>query len=189
MKTLKEIGSWIASLGVALVAAFLISTFIFQPYKVEGHSMEPTLDDQQRIYVSKLSHSFSYLPKYGDIVVIDSRVDRDRLFKDDLLENPLLQLISGNVKSERVYFVKRVIGKPGDVLEFKDHRVYRNGELLEEAYLTEPMIYVSDKEWVVPENHIFVLGDNRNHSLDSQSLGFIPLDHVLGIMKFPLTQP
>ncbi|UFJ43385.1 signal peptidase I [Brevibacillus humidisoli] len=175
---MSEIWSWIRSLAIALVFALLITIFVFQPYKVEGHSMEPTLQDQQRIYVSKLPHTFSYLPDYGDVVVIDSRTNRERTFVDEVSETPLIQLVTG-VEGHFLY-VKRVIGKPGDVLEFKNHKVYRNGTALDEPYIKEAMDYVADGKWVVPENHVFVMGDNRNNSKDSRDIGFIPLDHVLG---------
>jgi signal peptidase I len=135
MSIFEKIGSWMSSLGMALVVAFIFGIFIIQPYKVQGHSMDPTLYDKERLYVSKLSHTF---------------------------------------------FVKRVIGKPGDVLEFKAHKVYRNSEALNEPYIKEMMNYESDNKWVVPDNHIFVLGDNRNNSEDSRMIGFIPLDHVMG---------
>lgn len=186
MKTLKAIISWASTFGVAFVLALFIGIFIFQPYKVDGHSMDPTLDDQQRIYVSKLSHSFSYLPKYGDVVVIDSRVDRTRGFTDDLMEHPMMQwILKGSLDVDHTFYVKRVVGKPGDVLEFKDHKVYRNGEALDEPYIKESMDFVSDSQWIVPENHIFVMGDNRNNSRDSRDIGYIPLDHVMGIKMFP----
>ncbi|MFM1653369.1 signal peptidase I [Brevibacillus sp. B_LB10_24] len=179
---MKEVWSWIRSLGIAVILALFIGIFVFQPFKVEGHSMDPTLHDQERVIVSKLSHTFSYLPDYGDIVVIDSRVDRQRTFKDDLLENPLFGLFQ---KTENHFlYIKRVIGRPGDVLEFKDHKVYRNGQALEEPYIKETMDFVADGEWVVPENHIFVMGDNRNNSRDSRDIGFIPLNHVLGKSVF-----
>lgn len=179
MKIIKEIWGWISSLGIALALALFIGVFVFQPYKVEGHSMDPTLHDQERIYVSKLPHTFSYLPDYGDIVIIDSRVDRKRTLKDDLLDNPLTHLVMG-APDDRSIYVKRVIGKPGDVLEFKDHKVYRNGVALEEPYIKETMQYVADGKLVVPDKKIFVMGDNRNNSRDSRDIGFIPLDHVLG---------
>ncbi len=179
MGVMKEIWSWVRSLAIALLLALLITIFLFQPYKVEGHSMEPTLKDNQRIYVSKLLHTFSYLPDYGDVVVIDSRVERERTFLDDVRETPLVQLFTGKEEGY-VLYVKRVIGKPGDVLEFKDNQVYRNGTLLEEPYIKEPMKVEADGKWVVPEGHIFVMGDNRNNSKDSRDIGFIPLDHVLG---------
>jgi signal peptidase I len=186
MKAIKEIGSWISTFGIAFALTLFIGIFVFQPYQVDGHSMDPTLNDKERIYVSKLSHSFAYLPNYGDIVVIDSRVERNRTLKDDLAEHPLLELITkGKMNDDHIFFVKRVLGKPGDVLEFKDHKVYRNGQPVEEPYLKESMDYVSDRKWVVPEKHIFVMGDNRNHSSDSREIGFIPLDHVMGIKKLP----
>jgi signal peptidase I len=179
MNIVKEVWSWAKSLLFAVVLALLISIFVFQPFRVEGHSMDPTLHDKELIYVSKLSHTFSYLPDYGDIVVIDSRVDRKRTLKDDIMENPLFLLINGE-SEDHTYYVKRLIGKPGDVLEFKDHKVYRNGVALDEPYIKEPMEFTSDKKWVVPENHVFVMGDNRNNSKDSRDIGFIPLDHVMG---------
>ncbi|MCS7461594.1 signal peptidase I [Paenibacillus doosanensis] len=175
-----EIRSWAGSIGAAIVCALLIGIFVIQPTKVMGHSMDPTLHDQQRIFISKLSHTFRYEPKYGDIVIIDSRVDRSRTLMDDIEEHPLISLFTGEGENEIIY-VKRVIGKPGDALEFKDHKVYRNGEALDEPYLNETMNYSSNEKLVVPEGHIFVMGDNRNNSKDSRSIGFIPLDHVLGI--------
>jgi signal peptidase I len=180
MKWYKETLSWVGTFGIALVLALIIGIFVFQPYQVEGHSMDPTLHDKERVYVSKLSHTFSYMPDYGDIVIIDSRVDRKRTFRDDIVNNPLLQLFTGKHDDEHIFFVKRVIGKPGDVLTFKDHKVYRNGTALDEPYIKETMNFTSDKTWTVPEKSIFVMGDNRNNSRDSRDIGYVPLDHVMG---------
>ncbi len=180
MKLLNRMLSWIFTIGIAFAIALFVGIFIFQPYNVEGHSMDPTLHDQERIYTTKFVHTFSYLPDYGDIVIIDSRIERKRSFRDNVLENPIIQLIAGG-KDERIFYVKRVIGKPGDVLEFKNHKVYRNGKPLDEPYIKETMNYSSPRKWVVPQKHIFVMGDNRNHSEDSRSIGYIPLDHVLGV--------
>ncbi|MED4572196.1 signal peptidase I [Brevibacillus agri] len=178
---MKEIMGWIRSIAFAVVFALVLGIFVFQPYKVDGHSMDPTLQDQQRIYISKLPHTFSYLPDYGEIVVIDSRVERERSFLDDVLSHPLVALLTGTAEDHSMY-VKRVIGRPGDVLEFKNNQVYRNGEALEEPYIKETMQYVADGKWKVPADHIFVMGDNRNHSTDSRDIGFIPLDHIMGTM-------
>lgn len=81
--------------GMAFVITLFISVFIFQPYKVEGHSMDPTLHDQERIYVSKLQRTFSCIPEYGDIVIIDSRINRNRSLKDDIMEFPAFEFILG----------------------------------------------------------------------------------------------
>ncbi|RKN64887.1 signal peptidase I [Paenibacillus ginsengarvi] len=182
MKIGREIWSWVRSIGIAFVFSLLIGVFVFQPFKVEGHSMDPTLHDRQRMYVSKLSHTLSYLPSYGDIVVIDSRVGRARSVVDDLLDNPLVSLFSGD--QGRIFYVKRVIGKPGDLIEIKDGQLYRNGEQLNEPYIKEEMNMTAARGWNVPDGHLFVMGDNRNNSRDSRDIGFVPLDHVLGEKLF-----
>jgi signal peptidase I len=184
MKVLIQLGKWALSLLMVFVLTILINMFILQMYKVEGHSMDPTLQDQERMIISKISHTFSSMPDYGDIVVIDSRTERSRSIKDDFLENPLIYLITG--KSEEFMYVKRVIGKPGDTLEFKNHKVYRNGEELQEPYIKEAMNTPGEYTYKVPENHVFVMGDNRNNSKDSRHIGAIPLDHVLGKKLFAL---
>ncbi|HBX22170.1 MAG TPA: signal peptidase I [Desulfotomaculum sp.] len=179
---LTKIWGWVGTCGIAFALTLFISIFIFQPYKVEGHSMDPTLHDQERIYVSKLQRTFSCIPEYGDIVIIDSRVNRERSIKDDFLEFPVILSVLG--KTDHIYYIKRVIGKPGDVLEFKDDIFYRNGVALNEPYIKEAMNDSREEKWVVPENHIFVMGDNRNASRDSRAIGFIPLDHNIGKMIF-----
>ncbi|WP_397379503.1 signal peptidase I [Paenibacillus sp. YYML68] len=176
---LKEVWAWVRSIAAALVLTILIGMFIFQPTKVLGKSMDPTLYDQQRIYVSKLSHTFRYEPDYGDIVIIDSRVDRPRTWKDDLLEHPLIRLIRD--QEDPNMYVKRVIAKSGDAVEIKDGQVFLNGQLLDEPYVKEPMYPEPPRTWTVPEGHVFVLGDNRNNSKDSRQIGFVPFNHVLGI--------
>ncbi|TJY41306.1 signal peptidase I [Cohnella pontilimi] len=183
MNVVKKIWSWASTLAIAFVVASVVGIFIVQPYQVDGHSMDPTLHDSERVYVSKLPHTFSYLPEYGDIVIIDSRVDRNRGLKDDVLENPLIQLFRNT--TDHVFYIKRVVGKPGDILEFKNHHVYRNGEEVNEPYVKEMMFFESDKKWIVPADHIFVMGDNRNNSEDSRDIGYIPLDHVLGKKIIP----
>ncbi|OXS58797.1 signal peptidase I [Cohnella sp. CIP 111063] len=178
MKVFRKIRSWVGSLAIAYILSLLIGIFLLQPYRVDGHSMDPTLRDSQRLFVSKLSHTFSYMPDYGDIVIIDSRVNRERTFMDDVMENPLIQLLTRD--EDRIYYVKRVIGKPGDMLELTGGQLYRNGERLEESYIKEEMNAFVGGIWEVPEGHVFVMGDNRNHSDDSRSIGYIPLNHVLG---------
>ncbi|GAA3326544.1 hypothetical protein GCM10020331_062880 [Ectobacillus funiculus] len=145
-KVIREAWSWISSFAVALALAIVVSVFfVVQPYKVEGHSMDPTLADQERIIVSKLPHTFSREPDYGDIVIIDSRVDRERTVKDDFLENPLLQFFLASEDEGHALYVKRVIGKPGDELEIRQNKLYRNGQELHESYIKEAM-YVGVNE-------------------------------------------
>ncbi|BCJ86996.1 signal peptidase I [Effusibacillus dendaii] len=180
MKSLKETISWIGTLATAVALSVLISAFVFQPTKVLGSSMEPTLQNNEYIFISKLPHTLKSEPDYGDIVIIDSRIDRTRTVKDDIVESPFFNLVTGHTDHDT--WVKRVIGKPGDVLEFRDHKVYRNGTALNEPYLKETMNYSTNQKITVPADHIFVMGDNRNYSKDSRMIGSIPLDHVLGKM-------
>ncbi|XID96232.1 signal peptidase I [Paenibacillaceae bacterium WGS1546] len=175
---MRKIRSWVGSLVIAYFISLLIGIFVIQPFRVDGHSMDPTLHDNQRVFISKLSHTFSRVPDYGDIVIIDSRVNRERGFLDDVLENPLIQFLRN--EPNRSFYVKRVIGKPGDLLEIRNGVLYRNEERIEEPYIKEEMNAYVGGIWQVPEDHVFVMGDNRNHSDDSRSIGFIPLDHVLG---------
>ncbi|MBP2650030.1 MAG: sipT 1 [Firmicutes bacterium] len=175
MNLIKTIQDWAYSLAISLALALFINIFIAQHIVVEGHSMDPTLQNHQHLVVSKLSHSIKQIPDYGDIVIIDSRVNRERSLKDDLAE-PVNKFIS----QQDYVFIKRVIGKPGDVLEFNHGNVVRNGIKLDETYILEPMKYPLDRKVVVPNNSVFVMGDNRNNSMDSRIIGNIPLDHVLG---------
>lgn len=185
MSIMRETGEWLQTFVLAAAIALVINIFAFQPTRVMGQSMEPTFHEGQRIYLSKVAHALGTLPGYGDIVVIDSRVDRTRKFADDLAEpvSNVVTLVKGGVPANHIW-VKRVIGLPGDVLEFRDGKVYRNGKSLTEAYVKEPMRYSSPGKVTVPAGHVFVMGDNRNNSSDSRFIGSIPVGHILGVMLF-----
>lgn len=144
--------------------------------------MEPTLADQSRVYISKLPQLIEYKPKFGDIVVIDSRVYHHRTWKDDIQESLIMQLIER--KQDHNIWIKRVIGLPGDTIEFRNNKVYRNGKLLVEPYIKEPMRNTPNETIHVPKGYIFVMGDNRNYSKDSRDIGCIPIDHVIGVKLF-----
>jgi len=174
-----RVSGWFFSIGAAFVLSLLISTFIIQPTKVLGHSMEPTLRDHSRILIAKWPRSLGESPRYGDIVIIDSRIDRKRTLRDDLLDYPLFQWLGGSGGKD-VFWVKRVVGKAGDVLEIRNNQVYRNGKALNEPYLKEQMRTYANQIIKVPPGCIYVLGDNRNHSRDSRYIGAIPLGHVIG---------
>lgn len=184
MKVLKEIISWIGSIGFAFVLAMVISIFVFQPTQVKGISMENTLNNNDKVLISKLSHTFNKAPEYGDIVIIDSRVDRERTFKDEIVDtaqyNLFMKLFFNKKNEQEIFWIKRVIGKGGDTIEIKDGKVYRNGTFLEEPYIKEPMNKQMDMTVTVPDNHVFVMGDNRNYSKDSRYIGCVPLSHVVG---------
>ena len=121
--------------------------------RVDGFSMNPTLQDGEYILVNRLAYKIGH-PVRGDIVVFSFPMDP----KQDL--------------------IKRVIGLPGESISVQDGKVMINGVPLEEPYIAAPPIY--NDTWVVPEGQLFVLGDNRNESKDSHEWGFLPLENVVG---------
>ncbi|WP_343798246.1 signal peptidase I [Bacillus carboniphilus] len=191
---ISEVISWVKALLFAIIMALIISIFIVQPFTVNGISMDPTLDGSNpmtqddvgdRLLVFKTPYLLGSSPEIGDIVIIDSRVNRTRTLKDDIFESPLIAMVMDADHVEEVNWVKRVVGMPGDEIEVKDGQLYRNGQPVEESYIKEKMN--SDFEAVtVPEDTIFVLGDNRNHSSDSRVIGPVPIENVLGkvVLRF-----
>jgi signal peptidase I len=178
---LHEVYEWIYSIIIALAIAMVIHIFFFQPTRVSGESMVPTLHNGEYLMVSKWGHVMGNVPDYGDIVIIDSRVAYPRTWKDDVAEpmNNYVAFFNSKYQTKNVW-VKRIIGKAGDKLEFHDGHVYRNGEALQEPYINGTMEYSQKNAITVPEGYVFVMGDNRNHSSDSRFIGPVPADHVLG---------
>lgn len=153
VKELIELGK---SILIAIVAAFLIITFVFETVSVDGLSMYPTLYNKDRLIVEKVSYYFRK-PTPGDIVVIKYPAD------------------------PREKFIKRVIAVGGDKVKVEDNKVYVNNKPLDENYIFEQRMQ-DFSEVTVPENTIFVMGDNRNNSLDSRDprVGFVKYNMVVG---------
>lgn len=187
---------WSKSIGLAFVLAIVINIFVLEPFMVSGSSMEPTMHGEilqgsqqvqqgDKVLAWKLSYLFKD-PQFGDIVILDSRVTRERQLSDALKESTLVTLarkvIQGKEPS-RANWVKRVVGEPGDVIEFIGGQLYRNGELVVESYIYEPM-QMPNLRVVVPEESVYVLGDNRNNSEDSRAIGPVPYSHIRGKVIF-----
>ena len=152
--------SWVRDLLVAVLISSFIILFVYQPVKVEGSSMEPGLEDQERIFINKLVYRLGDIER-GDIVVF--HYPRD----------------------PRKSFIKRVIGAPGDRIRISRGRVYRNGKRLLEPYVTED--YADERsypETVVLDNCYFVLGDHRSMSNDSRDFGPVQRDFIYGKAVF-----
>jgi signal peptidase I len=139
----------------AILIAVLINVFVGQATRVEGQSMEPSLHTDQRLVVEKISYRF-HGPQRFDVVVLRLPSQGDELL------------------------IKRVIGLPGETVEITDGHVYINGEKLEEPFLTGQTNPGRQAKVTVPPLHVFVLGDNRNHSNDSRSFGPVPIENILG---------
>jgi signal peptidase I len=167
---------------MAFALALLIKTFLVQAFFIPSGSMEPTLAPGDRVVVVKVPYWFGE-PSRGDIIVFE-RTDRlgagnepDRGlvggFFDWLGEG------LGFQPPENPDYIKRVIGLPGDQVSGKDGKVFVNGRVIEEPYLTQRTADFSNTE--VPSGKLFVMGDNRGNSLDSRAgLGFVPIDDVVG---------
>lgn len=192
IKLVSEVISWSKVLLFALTLSIIISAFVIQPFSVMGSSMEPTLDGKELynegkkgdlVMVSKSNYTLGAKPKHNDIVIIDSRMDKERSIKDSLLESFIVRKVFDGNYNEESYWIKRVIGEPGDLLEYIDGKVHRNGKELEEDYIKEDMLFPFETI-VVPENHVFVMGDNRNGSRDSRDIGSIPFENVIGKVLF-----
>src|ERR1700757_3225783 len=152
--------AWMRDLVISLAISAFIIVFLYQPVKVEGTSMMPSLDDQERIFVNKFVYRLESIER-GDIVVF--RYPRDPS------------------KS----FIKRVIGLAGDHIQIDDGRIFVNGKLLEEDYV--PRIYADERsypELVVPPNSYFVLGDHRTMSNDSRDFGPVDERYIYGKAVF-----
>ena len=189
MIALKKIRIWsfhlLALLSIAFFIGINIIVFVIQPICVDGYSMEPTLKNQEIVFINKIPHTLNREFDYGDIVAFDSRTKSSHTIINDIIDciiyNQILSVVSNN--KESVYRIKRVIGKSGDTLEFKGEMVIRNGKVLKEPYIKICMDY-TNVEIVIPRNYIFVMGDNRNNSIDSRDFGCVPLDHVIGKSAF-----
>jgi len=181
-KQLKSIAEWIEMIIFSVILALVINLFILQPIKVEGSSMFPTLNDKDFVIISRIGKTLNLEIGYEDIVVIDKRIDRKRTFIDDLKEISLI-----NRNEDKNLWIKRIIGKPGDVIEIQDGFILRNGIKLEETYINDQVMNGPNEQFVVPEGHIFVMGDNRNNSMDSRRIGFVPIENIKGKMAIDIS--
>lgn len=152
-KFLKEAISWVKMLAIALVIGFIVSS-ILKPTVVSGLSMYPTFDDRDYLMMNTLAYKIGE-PERHDIVVFHA--------------------------NERDIFIKRVIGIPGDKVKVKNGQVFLNEVLQEEAFINGAF-HIGDVDTVVPEGHLFVMGDNRDNSYDSrfEEIGFVSKKEVIG---------
>lgn len=161
---------WGETLVFSVFLVIICFTFIFRVANVRGHSMENTLSENDRLIISHLC----YTPSRGDIVVVNSKT----------LEETI---------------IKRIIAVEGQtvVINYSDNTVSVDGEILDETYIKDKDMQVSGKypyenynqqdntyEYTVPEGCVFVMGDNRNNSLDSRVIGSVPVEEIVGRVVF-----
>lgn len=153
----RGLGSFLLLVFLAYGISCFVTNYCFWHTQVDGASMEPALKDGDKLVIDKLSYHFRE-PERFDIVVFPQKID--------------------------VYYVKRIIGLPGETVQIQDGRIYIDGIALAENYGKEPMRAEYDMELPVTlgENQYFVLGDNRNFSIDSRdaSVGLISKNYIIG---------
>jgi signal peptidase I len=169
-KKKNELWEWMKALVIALLLAFVFRYFLFAPIVVDGRSMDPTLHNQNRMIVNKFIYKISDIDRF-DIIVFAATEEKD--------------------------YIKRVIGLPGETISYVNDKLYVNGKHILEPYLEEhrkqdPHRFMTNfSEITVPEGHVFVLGDNRQHSKDSRHLGPISMDKIIGeanIVFWPISE-
>ncbi len=172
-KEKNEILEWIKALVIAFAVAVVIRFFLFSPIVVDGDSMLPTLESGDFMIVNKIKYTIGE-PERFDIVVFHAPEQKD--------------------------YIKRVIGLPGDYVEYKDDQLYINGKQYEEPYLDKLKEEFTAGEGnltgdftlqdidptidVIPEDYVLVLGDNRRLSKDSRHIGLVHVDEIVGSTKF-----
>lgn len=164
----KELFEWIQAIVIALVVSFILKNFVLTLVKVQGDSMEPTLQSSDRLYVNRLM----YEPEKGDIIIFTPSSDPQKPY------------------------VKRVIATEGDTvyIDFETGDVFVNDELLDEPYILEKTHrqgsyiqkliergeYSKENPIVIEEGKLFAMGDNRNNSKDSREIGQVPEEEIIG---------
>ncbi|MFD1018162.1 signal peptidase I [Thalassobacillus hwangdonensis] len=159
---------WLKAFAIAAILAIIVRVILFAPVVVEGPSMLPSLHDGDHLIVSKLNYSIGEPDRY-DVVVFHATQRKD--------------------------YIKRVIGLPGEHVEMKDDQLIIDGEKVDEPYLDDRKAAMNENQIMtqdftieelpggykeVPEDHVLVLGDNRNNSTDSRMLGVVPVDTIVG---------
>lgn len=177
-KEKNELWEWTKALLIAFAIAAFIRYFLFTPIVVDGDSMMPTLENGDRMIVNKFSYKIGE-PDRFDIVVFHAPEQKD--------------------------YIKRVIGLPGDFVEYKDDQLYINGEPIDEPYLDAYKAEISEGNLtgdfslkdidpsldVIPEGYVFVMGDNRRFSKDSRHIGIVDQKEIIGntnIIFWPLNE-
>lgn len=184
-KILKEVLDYAKVIVLAILIATIISTQVFTFSQVQQSSMEKTLIEKDALFIQKITYHFKQ-PERGDIVVLLKGDDVNTTFFGKikrLYEDMYLKVVNEQ-KQDRL--VKRVIGLPGDEINLVEGKVYINGTLYEENYVTSDTYASIQMPLTVPEGQVFLMGDNRAVSEDSRSFGCVDIKQIEGKATFRL---
>lgn len=187
---LREVLDWVICFAIAFVVYLLINYFFICAPTVKQQSMHPTIKNNEKVLTIRPWMKGSKF-EYGQIITFEAPID-NKLYIDSnetlytaQYENytGITLFLYNFLDVNKVSYIKRVIGLPGDHIVIKDGIVYRNDEIIEEPYLREMNTEIQEQEYadvIVPENTVYVMGDNREQSKDSRSFGCIPYSRVNG---------
>ncbi len=191
---IKNVVEWIYCIVIAIILALLFRYYIGTPTIVKMSSMQPTLMENQRLLLNRWVRTTKKIPNRGDIITFEkpSKINYSAKEIDQL--NPIAKYENEpkNWITKFIYYVleigkesyiKRVIALPGEHVQIKNGKVYINEKEIEEKYLqenvkTEIKYGVGFDDFIVPENSIFAMGDNREGSVDCRDFGCIPIEKV-----------
>lgn len=184
--TAKEVIEWIVCIIIALVLALLVRYYVGTPTIVQQPSMYPTLKQNQRLILNRLSRTFKETPKRGDIITFESPSVLNATKTTAAYENEPKDIFSKFVyyvlEINKTSFIKRTIGLPGEHVKIENGKVYIDGKQLEESYL-QPNVETQVTnlilaDFIVPEGYVFAMGDNRTQSTDCRTFGCIPIEKI-----------
>lgn len=189
---LRDALEWVFCIIIALVIAILFRYYVGTPTVVKQPSMYPTLKENQRLWLNRWGRTTKKMPQKGDIITFEAP-STTTLSLEEKEENVIaryenqptgvLHKFSFYVlELNKISYIKRVIGLPGDHVTIENGKVYINEQPIEESYLQPGVVTDNGKGYctdlTVPENTVFVMGDNRPKSTDSRSFGCIPLEKI-----------
>lgn len=190
---LKDILEWLYCIVIAIVLALLFRYYIGTPTIVKQVSMYPTLVQDQRLWLNRWGRTTKTMPERGDIITFEAPSKKTYTYSEIDESNPVAKYENEpkNLWDKFTYYVlelgkdsyiKRVIALPGEHVEIKDGKVYINGEELQEDYLQDGIVTdvtgAGFDDFIVPDNCVFAMGDNRSHSTDCRAFGCIPLEKI-----------
>lgn len=192
---LKNIFEWIYCIVIAIILALVVRYYVGTPTIVKHTSMYPTFEPNDRLILNRLYRTLKNVPQRGEIITFEAPTENYQNGKKADLENPTAKYgyKPNNIISKFLYnvvefgktsYIKRVIALPGEHIQIKDGKVYINGEEFKEDYLPEGTKTNAETgqfiDLIVPEETVFVMGDNRAVSGDSRMFGCIPYEKIEG---------
>lgn len=189
----KDILEWIFCIVIAVILALLFRYYIGTPTIVKQVSMYPTLIQDQRLWLNRWGRTTKKMPERGDIITFEAPSKKTYTYSE-IDETSLVAKYENEptglwnkftyyvLELGKDSYIKRVIALPGEHVEIKDGAVYINGEKLQENYLQDGIVTdvvgAGFSDFIVPENCVFAMGDNRSHSTDCRAFGCIPLEKI-----------